>query len=171
MNNKHPIFCYGSNGTGQLKLRLRNPNIIGTKCELSGYQRIFCGYSRKWGGAVASIIKTNNEQGTCKGSFVMLCDEEIRMLDKFEGCDSDSPFSNDPNVNVYRREFVEIAVQEKTVRAIAYIKNNPKWTCAPTKKYLNACFTHLKEFWEDLESLPVYDQKNQLVSVFKPNEK
>jgi hypothetical protein len=147
-----PCFCYGSNNIQQIRERVGNKNIKNQACILPGYLRIFAGKSATWGGGVVSIIDTPSEIISCRGTYVLFTEEEFRKMDQYEGTNTNERFNEDPFVNNYRREKVCIKLENgKLYTAFAYIKNSNKWDSYPSTKYLNACYKHLKPFWNDLD--------------------
>lgn len=162
MNDRIPVFCYGSNGTTQLQERVCNSTLVSYGAFVEGYRRIFAGYSSKWDGGVASIICTGQSDDTCRGSVVLLSQQELHLLDQFEGITAD-PFSIDPLVNVYRRTWINVNSADQslldlmglavpvTMKAIAYIRNDDDWVSYPSESYLLACHRNISPFWPDLD--------------------
>ena len=178
-----PVFCYGSNGTKQLQERVCNSTLVSYSAYVEGYRRIFAGYSTKWEGGVASIVNTNQSDDVCRGSVVFLSEQELKLLDHFEGISaSGDPFSIDPSVNVYRRSWVSLLSTDSlllslrgqssstTIRAIAYIRNDDEWGSYPREAYLTACHRNISPFWPDLDgnqSLRVMDRFGKLRGEFR----
>jgi hypothetical protein len=52
-------------------------------CTLYGYERAFAGMAKNWGGSPACLIES--QDGFTEGYAVAMTDEEISMLDVFEG--------------------------------------------------------------------------------------
>ena len=167
----YPIFCYGSNSNAQLRERVQNDSLVSYPSVLHGYHRFFAGNSIAWGGGgVASVVPKPG--GRCMGTVVYLSSQEIERLDRFEGIrEGNDPFSEDSTANVYRRQWVDVTINDSDViKAIAYIRNRSDWEDYPSDKYLSACYRHLSEFWPDLDGegyLHVYDSKNELRGKFK----
>jgi hypothetical protein len=160
--NKTPCFCYGSNSVEQLRERVGNPNIESFGCQLFGYRRFFAGNSKQWGGGVASIIPTNKQSDTCRGSFVLLSDDEFKKLDYFEEIvNGKEPFNSDFSINLYRKCNVKITSQTgDIINAIAYVLNNTMWKSYPSESYLAACYKNISAFWPSLDGdgcIYVYD--------------
>ena len=177
------VFCYGSNSTKQLQERVHNSSLTSHAAYIVGYKRIFAGNAIKWGGGgAASLLVTNNDQDKVFGTIVYLTSEEMNSLDRFEGIPEFSdPFSDDDNINVYRRVFItaylpnvnecgtENTFQDTKINAIAYIKNNHSYHSYPSEKYLQACYNHLSPFWPDLDgeqALHVYCSESELRGCF-----
>lgn len=89
--------------------------------------------SATWGGAAASLVP--RQDSFVYGSAVMLTEEELSHLDKFEGG--------------YHKEYVEIFVLQsgdwKPMCATVYIANTFYWTVPPSKAYLTAIHINLRE--------------------------
>ena len=160
------LFCYGSNNTEQVRARVNNNKIISRPCTLPFYRRIFAGNIQSRNGGVASIVYINNEKIACRGTYVLLTEEELKKMDKCEGITSENPFGTNPSKNIYRRQNVKIRLTDgKMLDAIAYIKNDQKWVAYPSDPYLNACYKNIKPFWSNLDgdnSLLVYDSNGTL---------
>lgn len=157
-----PCFCYGSNNIQQIRDRVGNNKIISYPCILPYYLRIFAGKSAKWeGGGVASIINTRNKDISCRGTYVLLTEEEFRRMNTYEGTNTDDRFNSDKYINNYRLEKLQIQIENgELCTAMAYIKNCNNWVAYPSMKYLEACYQNLKKFWHNLDgtnSIVVYD--------------
>lgn len=161
MSLSTPVFCFGSNSAMQLRERIENDSLIAYGSYLPGYMRIYAGYAHSWKGAAASIKVASVDTNDCVyGSIVYLTVSELSTLDKFEGISpGNDPFCCDYKVNHYRREWVdaiEIKITsdhpvERTVRAIAYIRNDSTWECLPSKAYMAACYKNISQFWPKLD--------------------
>ncbi|WP_338869464.1 gamma-glutamylcyclotransferase family protein [Myxococcus stipitatus] len=76
-------FAYGSN-LDQGQMRVRCPNAtVEARATLSGHTLVFGGYSRRWGGAVASLQRVRGAH--VDGLLYRLTPEDLRALDLFEG--------------------------------------------------------------------------------------
>ena len=131
---KFRIFSYGSNSWQQLTQRVgacEGP----TAATLQDYTRIFAGYSKGWGGAVASIHPCPGQQ--VLGSIFELEQEQLVALDGFEGG--------------YRREVLQFklvqpgSTADDEVHAYVYIKRNTAFAQLPSISYLAA----IKRMLED----------------------
>ena len=156
------LFCYGSNHIEQIKIRVNNYQLVSRKAELPFYKRIFAGKSTGWqGGGVASLIKIDNPHISCRGTYVILTDEELLKMDKFEGIYSNNPYDKNNQKNTYYREHVMIKTEKnELINGIAYIKTNNNWMNFPSNEYLQACYKNIKPFWDDLDgnnSIMIYD--------------
>ena len=158
------LFCYGSNHIDQIKARVNNHHIVSRKCELPFYKRIFAGKSNGWqNGGVASLIKTDSPYISCRGTYVMLTDDELLKMDKFEGIYSNNPYDKNHH-NAYYREHVKTKTENnELINAIAYIKTDNNWINFPSNEYLQACYKNIKPFCNDLDgnnSIMVYDNND-----------
>jgi gamma-glutamylcyclotransferase len=119
-------FAYGSNlDTGQMRLRCPGA-AADASAVLRGYRLAFGGYSARWRGAVATLVR---EQGEfVDGLLYRVPRREIAILDLFEGC----PF-------VYER--VRVSVKDalgRRRRAQAYVLAPPQLLGEPGVAYLDA---------------------------------
>lgn len=138
---KFLLFSYGSNNPEQLAQRLeRNVEVISAYAE--GYQRVYRGWSQRWGGGVASLIK--RQGSTCYGLVCVVDNQDIKKMDVYEGF----PQS-------YRREVIKVMVEGKPEKAVVYISNN-KEKNSPSVKYLKAVFKTVSTFW-DVNSYKAFD--------------
>lgn len=160
-NKETYLFCYGSNSVEQLKERVSNPYLEAKKAYLPGYIRIFAGYSKKWNGGVASLKKVNENYLT-KGSIVLLNENELIKLDKFEGATKDAtPFGRVNNI-YYRKDLIVKDENHNDIKCIAYIKNDDQWLKEPSESYLNAIKKNVSPFWLDLDQekkIIIYDHQ------------
>ena len=145
----HAVFSYGSNGIQQLRQRLKNPKLQFKPAILPNSLRIFCGASKNWeGGGVASIVPMPGWE--VKGNIVQLSDEELRLLDRFEGASRQDPYDATPAKGYHRQDvhvLCEIDRQIQTIDAVLYVKNNPHWIRLPSNAYLAACQKNIDVFW------------------------
>ena len=75
------LFSYGSNNITQLSTRIKR-NILKSEiipAYIEDYTRIFCFYSSKWNGSVASIYPDKHK--LVFGSLIVLAENELRKLD------------------------------------------------------------------------------------------
>ena len=135
MENKIPLFSYGSNSLSQLKGRLQNYDLISYPAYANGYKRIFCGYSNNWNGGVASLIKKRFIK--TYGIIVYLDKDELCKLDLFE-------------INYTKQEIIcnvmfnNIYIECK---CFTYIANNNNWISLPSIQYLIAIKIMLEEHY------------------------
>jgi len=106
-----PVFCYGSNSVEQLRERCENTNLVSYEAELMDYSRAYAGFSMRWDGAVATILKSEGD--SCPGSVVYMSPEDIRMLDPYEGCELEDPTSDN---NVYKQVTLDVIVVHKKTK-------------------------------------------------------
>lgn len=164
----HYLFCYGSNSLSQIKKRVENNNLTNKKAYLPGYVRIFAGYSKKWNGGTASILKSSIDHHV-KGSLVYLKESELKKLDKYEGANkSSNPFSKEDNI--YRRCYVNVKDDKNNnIHCLVYIRNNHDWIEYPSNDYLEALKKNMKTYWNELDTsnqIHIYDKDLELKGTF-----
>jgi len=77
-------FAYGSNlDTRQMRSRCPSAEAE-ARAVLPNYALAFAGFSRRWGGAVATVVRIPGEQVT--GLLYRLLPDELLDLDRHEGC-------------------------------------------------------------------------------------
>jgi len=76
------LFSYGSNSPVQLRKRLGH-SVKTTAAKLPGHKRVCRGWSKKWGGGVASVIRKSGN--TTYGGVTPVSKRDLRTLDRFEG--------------------------------------------------------------------------------------
>jgi len=119
-------FAYGSN-LSQKQMLGRCPNALPKfPATLPNYKLIFAGWSRKWGGGVASIKPSKGEK--VMGGVYETTERCLRTLDGYEGC---------PTVysRVNTRVFTDLG---DPVEAVTYIKVEQSEETAPSPEYLAA---------------------------------
>ena len=131
------LFSYGSNGPAQLADRLgRVPPTFPAYAD--GVRRVFRGYSRGWGGAVASLI--NRKEATTYGSVAKVHAADLDVLDSYEGVHSGN----------YRRGTLDVMVDFgdgfESAKAVVYVSTS-KQRGKPTQKYLRAIVDNVGSFW------------------------
>ena len=172
-SNLIPLFCYGSNSIEQVRSRVNNYSLKNYKCEVPFYRRIFAGRAHSWqNGGVASIIKVDDPKVSCRGTYVLLSEEELKRMDKYEGIVSNNPYDKNPYVNMYSRQTVKIKTEDGSLlNGIAYIKNENTWLAYPSNEYLKACYKNIYPFWRDLDgnnTIMIYDNKGIEHGRYKP---
>ena len=81
------VFSYGSN-LDEGQMRSRCPSARAESCAvLLNYALAFGGFSHRWGGAVASVVRAPGAR--VEGLLYRLDEADLRVLDRFEG----HPFS------------------------------------------------------------------------------
>ncbi|MEN2998861.1 MAG: gamma-glutamylcyclotransferase family protein [Brevinematia bacterium] len=112
-------FAYGSNmSEEQMKERCNYiPEVVGIG-KIRGYIFVYNGYSSKWGGATADIIKTDNEEDVVWGVVYEISENCEKSLDEKEG------FKNkDPNKGTYKKIYVCVDIRDGSIiPAYTYIK-------------------------------------------------
>jgi len=129
------IFSYGSNSIYQLRGRLQNVDLVSFPAYLDNYKRIFCSYSEKWCGAIASIIpkKYSRTYGTV--TYISL--KELSILNCFE-------------VNYSKKELICTILSKDSsssfeITCIVYISDITEYICPPSEQYLMAIKIMLEE--------------------------
>lgn len=132
----YPVFSYGSNSISQLRARVDNLTLQSHPGYINDYKRIFCNYSKKWNGGVATLIHKKNIK--TYGIIVYLTQEELEKLDSYE-------------IN-YRKELLDCYLIQKNqekdekIDCIVYISNDNTWIKSPSQQYLIAIKVMLEEF-------------------------
>ena len=158
------VFSFGSNGVAQLRERCGNPAITARRAEMREAARVFGGWSTRWDGAVASVVRKKHTR--VRGSVSYLTQAELKKLDVFElgHGDADDPY--DAAAGVYRRQDATVliddpaasgealAVLEKgnprtPLSAVLYVKNEAEWEGPPSAAYVEACRRNLAEIWPE----------------------
>ena len=119
-------FAYGSN-LSQKQMRELCPDALAKfPATLPNYKLIFAGWSRRWGGGIASIKPSKGEKVV--GGVYETTDRCLRTLDKHESC---------PAVysRVNMRVFTDLG---DVVEAATYIKAEQSEETAPSPEYLAA---------------------------------
>ena len=143
------LFCYGSNSPRQLEERLGYRPEVLEPAYYPNHQRVFRGWSRNWGGGVASMIRKANHR--VYGYVAWVEKDDLAILDRYEGVGSGN----------YRRRNIKVIayglppmggrwgqdVDDKTP-AIAYVSTSSEFN-EPTRKYLKAIAKTISEFWDD----------------------
>ena len=122
------LFSYGSNSPAQLRTRLGRP-VSASAAKLPGYERVYRGQSKRWGGGVASLRRRRGR--TTHGSVVPITKKDLSVLDRFEGV----------GAGKYKRVKKTVAVREdgKWARrpAVMYTSTSRR-ASMPTDEYLKA---------------------------------
>jgi gamma-glutamylcyclotransferase len=118
-------FAYGSNLNGaQMRSRCRGARRVG-RAVLPNHALAFGGFSCRWGGAVASVVRARGER--VEGLLYELDDADVRRLDGFEG----HPFAY---VRVVR--FV-VAEDGRRRRVVTYVQREEALSpSSPPRGYL-----------------------------------
>ena len=158
----HYLFCYGSNNPKQLSERLGRKleprNIKAAYAENWG--RVFRGYSNKWGGGVATLVKDKNRN--CYGYCVKVSDDELDILDSYEGV----PKS-------YKRKNIQVRVRSLDnkvetgdyfqPRSVVVYLANSKEKNPPSNEYLKAIALTINTKWDNngkkVKPSDIYNEK------------
>ncbi|HEU4406820.1 MAG TPA: gamma-glutamylcyclotransferase family protein [Polyangiaceae bacterium] len=77
------VFAFGSNLDGaQMRARCPSARAVG-RARLEGHALAFGGFSARWGGAVASVVRRRGQ--AVEGLLYALSKADLRALDGFEG--------------------------------------------------------------------------------------
>lgn len=124
IENKIPVFSYGSNSISQLRGRLINFTLKSYPAYIDGYKRIFCGHSNNWNGGIASLIKKKYIR--TYGSIVYLDKNELSKLDSFE--------------KIYTKKKIKCQIMINKIyyecTCLTYIANDNTWLSPPSEQYL-----------------------------------
>jgi hypothetical protein len=107
------------------------------------YERVFRGHSRGWGCGVASLRKKRG--GTTFGYVALVTEEQLALMDRYEGVNMRSP--------KYRRVMVTAytgADDPQPLQAVAYVSTSREVT-RPSQEYLEACARTVGSFWGDVK--------------------
>ncbi len=166
-----PVFGYGSNSIVQICARVKNDNVPSSKGFLPKYKRIFLGKSQRWNGkAVASVESTIIDNSTrsvsdgCRGTVVYLSQNELHLVDPYEGCDSEDYGNENISKNVYHRKKVKVQIWKNKEKeeesdpdpiweeAWCYMKNvtdsNSPDYGTPSPEYVAAIRQNLSTYWK-----------------------
>ncbi|MDY6918376.1 MAG: gamma-glutamylcyclotransferase family protein [Chloroflexota bacterium] len=117
-------FAYASNlNRGQMAARCPG-SVPKFAAVLPNFKLIFTGWSREWGGGVASIRRYQG--GKVKGAVYEVSDRDLRSLDRHEGYPS---VCNRVNVLVFTDD-------GDSVEAVTYVRREQSQEAPPSKKYL-----------------------------------
>ena len=155
------LFCYGSNNINQLRYRTKNPDLKSYKGLLLDHLRIFSGKSKMWNNSGVASLK--EKKGTnCKGSYVIVNDQELNMIKQFEG-------------ELYQLKPVLIEDEkQKKIKATAFFKKDNTWINHPTLDYISAIVENIYLFWKQLDEnneLIVKDEYEAIKGIYKNDDK
>ena len=149
------LFSYGSNNITQLSKRIKR-NILKSEiipAYIENYTRIFCFYSSKWNGSIASIYPDKDK--LVFGSLIMLDEKELRKLDMFE-----TNYKR-KMINVYDNYFNKL-------NAHVYICNDTKFVKEPSEDYLDNIKKNIYESWKiKSKYIPIYIKNKQGIQLYK----
>jgi len=128
------LFSYGSNHPDQLADRL-DREVRSEAAYLPAYGRVFRGWSRGWGGGVASLERDRGRD--VYGLVVPVSQADLRLLDSYEGVGSGN----------YKRKKVKVVLDSgDEVGAVAYVSTSDEYN-PPTKDYLRAVVKTINTHW------------------------
>ncbi len=133
------MIAYGSNLNPVLMGERVGPYRIYSIGTVPGYRLTFAGQSRRWGGPVATLVKTTRE--TAKSTPVVvyvLDDDQMETMDANEGV----------GIGVYRKEQIYVTTPFEKFRATVYLHNSTEYG-KPTREYVNAIRRGYKSFGFD----------------------
>lgn len=161
INQKHTLFCYGSNNINQVRYRINNPKLTANKGLLLDHIRIFAGESKIWNnGGVASLKEKDGQN--CRGSYVIINEQELNMIKRYEG-------------ELYNIKPVVIEDEKKNkLKGIAFFKKDNTWVNHPSLEYIKAVVENVYLFWKDLDEnneLLIKDEYGVLKGIYKNDDK
>lgn len=128
------VFCYGSNGSKQLKERTGAKQLNIVAAYLDNYTRIFAGFSSRWNGGVASVHPHAGSR--CYGLVAELTKDQLEILDSYEG-----GYTRSKRVVVTQHP----DGRKERVMVYVYIKDNNVWQSPPSVAYLKSIRRMLNE--------------------------
>jgi len=128
-------FAYASNLSRKQMTERCSDNQPRFRAVLPNYKLIFTGWSREWGGGVASVKPSRG--GKVPGAVYEISEECLRILDKYEGYPS-----------IYNRRNIMVFTDlGDAIEATIYIKLDQSKETQPSLKYL----TTIKQGYKDWE--------------------
>jgi len=136
------LFSYGANYPARLTKTLGH-GIETWKAYAPGYERVFRGYSKRWGGGVASLLL--NPEAETLGYVTRVTAADLRILDAREEVPT-----------AYLRVEIPVVINQGPTEAWAYIARSPLFY-PPTKRYLEAVAATVAAHWDDVswQDIPV----------------
>lgn len=136
----HRVFGYGSNlRTEQLWHRCPGARVVAAAV-LPGHRLGFGGHSARWGGAVATVVRSPGDQ--VPGILFELDDEDLARLDGFEGVP-----------RVYARIARNVSLQNGSLRRAQVYELLGPLGGSPSLEYERAIRDGLREHGLDTEGL------------------
>ena len=125
-------FAYGSNmDVAQMQSRVPGATVLGTGF-LSGHAFTFSGYSERWSGAVANVVK--KARSRVFGVVYELPPFGLAKLDRFEGYP-----------HAYQRKTATITLtQGGKVGVVLYYKRDPRPLSPPNPRYVTLILAALR---------------------------
>jgi len=136
------LFSYGSNHPDQLAERLGRDEFELRAARLSGYWRVFRGWSRRWDGGVASIEPKKDQ--FVFGFVAKVTASDLAAMDRYEGVAGGS----------YSRTNVKVETPGGPVTAVAYVASSREHN-PPSREYLDAVAKTIGAFWRADDGGPV----------------
>jgi len=128
------LFCYGSNHPAQLAERLGHAT-VNRGAYARDTARVFRGWSERWGGGVASLVRARGV--TTYGYLARVTQADLRRMDAFEGIATGH----------YKRETIAVETVDGDEDAVVYVSLS-KQKNAPSQRYLEAVARTIGTFWE-----------------------
>jgi cation transport regulator ChaC len=126
------LFSYGSNYPARLVHHLGH-GIETWRASAPGFERVFRGYSTRWGGGVASLFPNSNAETL--GYVTRVTAADLRVLDARE----EVP-------NAYVRWEIPVVIDQGPTEAWAYIARSHEFY-PPSQAYLEAVAKTLAAHW------------------------
>ena len=139
------LFSYGSNHPVQLADRLGHDVRDARAAYVENWQRVFRGWSRRWKGGVASLVK--KPRAVTYGYVARIDSADLDVLDRYEGVASG---------NYIRSTLQATTTDGRDVPAVVYVASSRDFN-APSNAYLKAVAKTVGSFWADVspESFPI----------------
>ena len=155
---KRNLFSYGSNNVEQLSERLQREVVVeaddvpleewgspawrgaAIPAYLQGYGRVFRGWSRNWGGGVATIERDKDR--TVFGYMTQVSERDLAVLDRYEGVRSGN----------YKRSFIKVVgkfLDEEAIQPVVVYVSRSREFNEPTRAYLDAVAQTVGDFWRN----------------------
>jgi len=139
------LFSYGSNNPAQLAERLERPahTLDPHAAVLTGYERVFRGMSRRWGGGTASLV--HKPGARVHGYVAKVYARDLHVLDRFEGV----------GLGIYERRMVRVWTRrDEFLDAVVYVHTSDEFNW-PSPAYLVAVAHTIASFWRNEDGSPV----------------
>jgi len=129
------LFCYGSNNQDQLTVRCRERIPPLEPAFLLDHKRVFRGWSERWQGGVASLLRSPGS--IVYGGIAEVPDACMERLDGYEGV----------NVGKYVRKTITVLnVDEEPIECQVYVSTSKDFN-APSEDYLEAVVKTVGKLW------------------------
>jgi len=126
------IFCYAELGPQALEKMLPSAPFCALPATAEGYQVVFKGKNRAWGGGVATLEKKRGQ--VVYGSVYLVPEAEVKHFDKYH--------KTYDKVGIK----VNVAATGDEFKVITYVIKQGE-TSAPSGEYSKEILKHLKFFW------------------------